>query len=64
MHTHKATKKSARGRPIEHPVTANQQKSIVSRFKRGETQLGIAEALGLHPFAVLRVRRMMLAGVL
>lgn len=46
-----------RGRPQMYPLTANQIKSINARVKKGETTKGIAEALGVHEFAVLRIRR-------
>lgn len=53
------TKTNGPGRPQLYPLTANQVKSIKSRIEKGETSNSIIEALGVHPFAVLRVRRQM-----
>jgi hypothetical protein len=55
-----ATKKqSGPGRPQKYPLTANQEKSIRSRIAKGETSASIVSALGVHEYAVLRVRRSM-----
>lgn len=51
------TKKAGRGRPQKYPLTTNQIKSISTRLNRGEKPSSIVEALGVHPFAVLRVKR-------
>lgn len=50
-----------RGRPQKYPLTSNQVRAIVSRLKNGLSPKAIAEALDIHPFAVLRVRRTELA---
>lgn len=46
-----------RGRPQKYPLTAAQVKRIQARLEKGQSAAGIAEALGVHEFAVLRVRR-------
>lgn len=51
-----------RGRPQLYKLTSNQEKSIRSRISKGETSNSIIEALGVHEFAVLRVRRAMRNG--
>lgn len=53
----KSTSVVKRGRPQLYPLTANQEKSIIARITKGETSASICEALSVHPFAVLRVRR-------
>lgn len=50
-----------RGRPQMYPLTANQEKSIRSRIEKGQTSREIIAAMGVHEFAVLRVRRAMRA---
>lgn len=47
------------GRPQKYLLTANQVRSIQSRVAKGESTKTIAEALGVHEYAVLRVRRQM-----
>lgn len=46
-----------RGRPQKYPLTKVQINSINKRIEKGESNAVIAEALGTHPFAVLRIRR-------
>ena len=53
----KVTKKRGPGRPQSYPLTPAQEKSIRSRIAKGETSKMIEEALGVHAFAILRVRR-------
>jgi hypothetical protein len=53
-----ATKKSVkRGRPQLYPLTASQFNSIQKRLAKGEKPKEICEALDVHPYAVLRVKR-------
>ena len=51
------TKKRGRGRPQLYPLTVGQVRSIESRLEKGQSAREIGEALGVHEFAVLRVRR-------
>ncbi len=51
-----------RGRPQLYPVNANQEKSIRSRFDKGQSLGDIATEMDLHPSAVLRIRRLMRIG--
>jgi hypothetical protein len=46
-----------RGRPQKYPLTASQIKRIEARLAKGQSAAFIADALGVHEFAVLRVRR-------
>ena len=50
-------KKAGRGRPQLYPLTSNQEKSVRSKIAKGVSSRVICEELGIHPFAVLRVRR-------
>lgn len=51
------TKKRGRGRPQMYPLTKAQENSILKRLEKGWSAREIAEALDVHEFAVLRVRR-------
>jgi hypothetical protein len=51
------TKKRGRGRPQKYPLTGNQVKSIESRIRKGQSLASISKELGVHSYAVLRVRR-------
>lgn len=51
------TKKRGRGRPQKYPLTGIQERAIRNRIEKGQTDGFIAEALGVHEYAVLRVRR-------
>ena len=53
----KIATKRGRGRPQKYPLTAGQVRSITSRLTKGQSAGSIAEELGVHEFAVLRVRR-------
>jgi hypothetical protein len=46
-----------RGRPQLYPLTAGQINRIMARLEKGQSAAFIADALGVHEFAVLRVRR-------
>lgn len=50
-------KPTKRGRPQLYPLTAAQTKRITARLEKGQSAASIADALGVHEFAVLRVRR-------
>lgn len=50
-------KTPGRGRPQKYPLTAGQTKRIEARLAKGQSAAFIASALGVHEFAVLRVRR-------
>lgn len=50
-------KTAGRGRPQKYPLTAAQVRRIEARLEKGQSAATIAEALGVHEFAVLRVRR-------
>ena len=52
-----ASKKTGRGRPQLYPLTSNQERSIRSKINKGISSREIQETLGVHAFAVLRVRR-------
>lgn len=49
--------KPGRGRPQKYPLTKSQENSISKRLDKEESASTIAEALGVHPYAVLRVKR-------
>jgi len=51
-----ATKRSV-GRPAKYPLSANQVRAIKSRLGKGMSSRAIQEEMGLHSFAVLRIRR-------
>lgn len=51
------TKATKRGRPQLYPLTGTQENSIKARLKRGESVNTIAEAVGVHTYAVIRVKR-------
>jgi hypothetical protein len=51
------TKEALRGRPQMYPLTGVQINSILKRVGKGESTKAIAAALGVHEFAVLRIRR-------
>ncbi len=51
------TKKRGRGRPQLYPLTPGQTNRVMARLEKGQSAREIAEALGIHEFAVLRVRR-------
>lgn len=51
-----------RGRPQLYPLTGRQENSIKSKIEKGISSTQIIEDLGVHPFAVLRVRRALRAG--
>lgn len=54
---------SKRGRPISHPLNSRQVKAITARLTKGlQSRAEIAAELGVHPYAVLRVKRAMTAG--
>ena len=53
-----SNKTPRRGRPQLYPLTANQEKSIRSKIAKGVTSREIEKkSLGVHSFAILRVRR-------
>jgi hypothetical protein len=52
-------KTTKRGRPQLYPLTGNQIRAIEARIIKGQSASFIAEALGVHEYAVLRVRRAM-----
>jgi hypothetical protein len=51
------TKEVKRGRPQLYPLTARQEARVIARLEKGQSASFIAAALGVHEFAVLRVRR-------
>lgn len=51
------TKVTKRGRPQLYPLTAGQERRVIARLEKGQSANFIAAALGVHEFAVLRVRR-------
>lgn len=51
------TKTVKRGRPQLYPLTQGQINRIEARLAKGQSAAFIAAALGVHEFAVLRVRR-------
>lgn len=51
------TNKVGRGRPQKYPLTARQIGKIQTRLAKGLSAAFIADELGVHEFAVLRVRR-------
>ena len=51
------TKKRGRGRPQMYPLTKTQEAAIIRRLDKGISARQISEELGVHEFAVLRVRR-------
>lgn len=53
----KAETEVKRGRPVLYPTTTSQVKSIIARLKKGFSVAKIAEELGIHEFAVVRVKR-------
>jgi len=57
-----STKKMGRGRPQLYPLNGTQVNSVKARIARGDTSKSIVEELGIHPFAVLRVRRALRKG--
>lgn len=52
-----SNKTNRRGRPQLYPLTANQERSIRSKIAKGVTSREIESSLGVHSFAILRVRR-------
>lgn len=50
-------KVTGRGRPQLHLLNGTQLNSIRLRLGRGESVRSIADYLGVHPYAVLRVKR-------
>jgi hypothetical protein len=56
------TTKRGRGRPQKYPLSLRQVRSITNRIVMGQTRAEIAETLGIHPYAVLRVARTMTVG--
>lgn len=52
-----STKKRGRGRPQMYPLTTAQENRVRSLTAKGWTSKEIQEAMGIHEFAVLRVRR-------
>jgi IS30 family transposase len=46
-----------RGRPQLYPLTRAQEKMIKGRLEKGISVAKIAEELGVHEYAVLRVKR-------
>lgn len=51
-----------RGRPQKYPLNKRQITAITNRLLKGESRAAVAEALGVHPFAVIRVARTMATG--
>jgi hypothetical protein len=49
------------GRPRMYPTTGRQNQSIRRMFTAGKTFAQIQDKLGVHEYAVLRVRRQMRA---
>lgn len=49
--------KVGRGRPQSYPLTSKQVKMIQTRLNNGLSAAKIANELGVHEFAVLRIRR-------
>lgn len=51
-----------RGRPQKYPLSKRQINSITNRLQKGFSRAAVAEELGIHPFAVIRVARSVTAG--
>ena len=52
-----SAKKRGRGRPQKYPLTGTQINMIKRRLDNGQSASDIALALGVHEYAVLRIRR-------
>lgn len=53
----RVAKKRPVGRPTEHKLYGHQARSIRSRLMKEERMSDIAAILGVHPYAVLRIKR-------
>lgn len=53
----KETAIARRGRPQLYPLTKKQELSIRAKIAKGVTSREIEESMGVHSFAILRVRR-------
>lgn len=52
-----STKKRGRGRPQLYPLTSREENRVRTLTAKGWTSKEIQEEMGIHEFAVLRVRR-------
>lgn len=56
------TKVNKPGRPQLYPLTASQEKRIRTKIAKGVTSKEIEAELGVHAYAILRVRRALRRG--